>query len=64
MVKKANRPCTKRRYKDKLEAKIALASTQRSKSSMRAETRVYWHRQCRAYHLTSKEARVYVASRR
>lgn len=44
----------KRRYRDRVGAMIALASTQRAKSSDREEKRVYRCGHCFGWHLTSK----------
>lgn len=49
--------CLKIRYRNKLEAKIALASTQRAASSARGETQVYWCQECSGWHLTSRPRR-------
>lgn len=46
--------CTKRRYKDKLSAMIALSSCLSSGSKKRKETRYYWCDQCKVYHLTKR----------
>lgn len=48
-----NTVCKKRGYRTELDAKIALASTQRAKSNMRDECRVYYHSVCRQWHLSS-----------
>lgn len=47
--------CQKIRYYTRLDAKIALASTHRSKSPKRNERRIYWCQECRALHLTSQK---------
>lgn len=47
----------KARYKDELDAKIALASTQRSRTKSHQESRVYKCPFCRGWHLTSKGVR-------
>lgn len=44
--------CRKRSFRNELDAKIALASTQRAKGSNREECRVYYHPVCRKWHLT------------
>lgn len=49
--------CKKRTYRTELDAKIALASTQRAKSSERSENRVY-RCGCGKYHLSSQPKRV------
>ncbi|ROQ69199.1 hypothetical protein EDD93_3696 [Streptomyces sp. 840.1] len=49
-------PTGKIRYRDRLAAAIALASTSRSTASRREEARTYRCRQCRGWHLTSKPA--------
>jgi hypothetical protein len=50
--------CKKRGYKDKFAAELALSSTRRSRSWSGGkwvnETRIYWCRICRKYHLTSQ----------
>lgn len=46
--------CPKIRYRDELAAKIALANTQRAKSSKRDERRAYRCPDCAGFHLTSK----------
>lgn len=45
--------CTKIRYRNRLDAKIALASTHASRGSKREETRIYRCPECRGFHLTS-----------
>ena len=47
--------CHKVRYRTRLDAKIALASTQQSRNSKREESRVYWCQECKSLHLTSKK---------
>ena len=47
--------CQKIKYYRRIDAKIALASTQRSQSSTRNERRIYWCHECRALHLTSQK---------
>jgi len=47
--------CSKRRYRSKLDAKIALASTQAGHSSRREECRFYRCPSCFGWHLTSKK---------
>lgn len=49
-------PCRKIRYRDKLAAKIALASTGRKRGRAKDEQRVYRCPECRAWHLTSHAA--------
>lgn len=53
------RACGKRRYRDELAAKLALATVQRQDKTKRPKTeaRVYRCDQCKAWHLTSKETR-------
>jgi hypothetical protein len=54
-----NGPCRKRRYRDELAAKMALASkSRRDGSRPKEETRAYPCRQCHgAWHLTSQPAK-------
>jgi hypothetical protein len=52
-------PCAKRRYRTKLDAKIALAGTareaaRRGAGTRRSEQRAYWCPACRGFHLTSE----------
>lgn len=47
-------PCAKTRYRDRIGALIALASTQRAQSSKRAESSVYRCPNCKGWHLTSR----------
>lgn len=49
--------CKKQSYHSRLDAKIALAGTRRSRGSRREERRYYWCADCHAYHLTSKAKR-------
>lgn len=51
--------CTKRRFRDEIAAKMALANIARIDDSKRAsdEKRHYFHRDCQAWHLTSQEYR-------
>lgn len=49
--------CTKRRCRDRLGALMALANTQRSRSSRREECRAYHCPDCHGWHLTSKARR-------
>ena len=42
------------RFRDRLEAQIALARARVSDSPRRRETRYYLCEECRGYHLTSK----------
>lgn len=51
------RKCYKVKFKDELEAMIALANTQRSRKGKRAERRYYWCSICNAWHLTSQHKR-------
>jgi hypothetical protein len=46
--------CRKVRYRDRLGALIALASTHRSAKARRDEVRVYHCPKCHGWHLTSK----------
>lgn len=50
------RECRKRRYRSKVDALIALADIQRKDNRFygRVERRTYYHRPCRAWHLTSQ----------
>ena len=45
--------CGKRGFKEEIDAKIALASTQSKKNSKREECRIYLCPSCNNYHLTS-----------
>jgi len=45
--------CKKRGYKTRVDALLALVSTQRSKSNNREEKDVYQCPYCRRWHLTS-----------
>lgn len=46
--------CRKIKYKDKIEAMIALADcTKRSAKSHHMENRIYYCQECHAWHLTS-----------
>ena len=47
-------PCSKVRYRDKLSAKIALATARNGRSSRREERRYYRCPDCLGWHLTSK----------
>ena len=49
--------CQKIRYRDKLAAKIALASTGRKRGRARDEQRTYRCPQCHGWHLTSEPPR-------
>lgn len=44
--------CGKIRYRTKLDAQLALLSTQRN--GFRSEKRVYYHTRCKGWHLTSQ----------
>lgn len=59
-----NRKCRKRRYRDEIAAKIALASCLHRDSSTRdhLEQRVYYHAACRVWHLTSAQLRVDISA--
>lgn len=46
--------CRKIRYRDRLGALMALASTQRARSSGREERRAYRCPDCKGWHLTSR----------
>lgn len=46
--------CSKKKY-DEIGAKIALSNTYRTNSKKRQEVRFYFHKQCKAYHLTSEK---------
>jgi hypothetical protein len=52
--------CKKKRFRRKIDAKIALAF--RGKSPKRREVRYYWHAECKAYHLTSQERKTWESS--
>lgn len=47
--------CNKRKYKDRIAAMFALASCYKSgnKGGFRFEKRIYFCKECNAYHLTS-----------
>ena len=47
------KPPRKIRYRTKLDAKLALASTQRSRNPRREERRYYRCPACKGWHLTS-----------
>lgn len=47
--------CKKRKYRDELGAKIALAKIINSANSMHEEKRHYYCPRCRGWHLTSKD---------
>jgi hypothetical protein len=47
-------PTGKRRFRDSIAAKIALASTQQARHGRRNETRVYRCPSCAGWHLSSK----------
>lgn len=49
--------CKKRRYRDQVDAKIALANIQWRDNARRqkTETRLYRCPHCKGYHLTSKK---------
>jgi hypothetical protein len=51
--------CTKVRYRDRIAALLALASTASKKHTAREKTekRVYRCPRCKGWHLTSQEAR-------
>lgn len=46
--------CKKIRYRDKIAAMMALASTSKARSSKRDEGRFYCCPDCKGWHLTSK----------
>lgn len=50
-------PTGKVRFRNKLDAKIAMASTQRAKGSNREENRTYRCEMCHGWHLTSQKRR-------
>lgn len=54
-------PCRsgKLRYRDRLGAEIALASTERGRASSRDEKRVYRCPDCAGWHLTSRGRRTW-----
>ena len=47
--------CTKRKFRDEIAAKLALANVQHRDSSQRpkCESRAYYHPVCKRWHLTS-----------
>ena len=45
--------CRKKKFRRKIEAKLALAF--KGNNPNRREIRYYWHEECHAYHLTSQE---------
>ena len=45
--------CAKKGYRDKFSAQLALFSTRIAKTE-RGERRIYWHKECGKWHLTSK----------
>lgn len=47
--------CRKVPYYRRIDAKIALAATQRSQNPRREEVRFYWCKEHNAFHLTSKK---------
>lgn len=50
-------PCTKRRYRDRIAALLALASTQSTTGATRRakdERRIYRCPDCKGWHLTSR----------
>jgi hypothetical protein len=47
-----NIKCKKITYKDKLSAMIALANCLSIHNKKRMETRYYWCKECKGYHLT------------
>lgn len=47
------KPPRKIRYRNELDAKLALASTQRSRNPRRKERRYYRCPECKSWHLTS-----------
>lgn len=49
--------CKKVRYRTRLDAKIALASTMAKNSAKRNEVRIYWCQECKGFHLTSQRKR-------
>lgn len=55
--KSGSKKCEKRCYKDDIAAKLALAKIENKDNPKRLknEARIYWCKECRAYHLTSKK---------
>ena len=55
-AKKDQKPCHKKGFKDEISARLALAKIKNKDDSKRhkQETRVYYCKQCKRYHLTSK----------
>lgn len=48
------RPCTKRRYRDRVAAELALATIRRRDDGKHVERRIYFCDDCHAFHLTSQ----------
>lgn len=49
--------CTKRRYRNEIAARLALAKIQRQDKPGHQESRAYSCERCRGWHLTSKDHR-------
>jgi hypothetical protein len=47
--------CTKRCYHDRIAASMALMRLQRQDKLDHTEQRAYYHKPCKAWHLTSRE---------
>lgn len=47
--------CRKRRYHSRVDALIALSSTQMSNNPKRQESRAYFCKRCKGWHLTSQK---------
>lgn len=52
-------PCPhgKLRFRDEISAKLALWNASRKRDGGKKEIRCYYHRRCRAWHLTSQPPR-------
>ncbi|AOZ63843.1 hypothetical protein SEA_WEASELS2_265 [Rhodococcus phage Weasels2] len=57
MTRIYGRKCTKKRYRDELNAKIALMNTSLRDKEKRKECRYYKCPKCRGFHLTSQQKR-------
>ena len=55
--------CRKKRFRDEIQAKLVLARIQRIDNPKREtdERRVYFHKDCHAWHLTSQPQRTELA---
>jgi hypothetical protein len=56
-TRKKLKPCNKKRFKEKAEAQGALTAARKNsmENEERKENRIYYCRQCHAFHLTSKD---------